>query len=218
MTRRGHTARARAAARWSPFAGLTATAVQAIAVLVALAATAVRTASVALIGLTVRTAGVALIGLTVLTAIAAGSSMPAGAADPAPPPRVEARSANLLAVGVVHGEQMSIHLSRLIDNAPVRDAVVSVMLRGTAYRTIAESDGSYTLQSKDLWLPGAAAVEFQVAEGDARDTLKGTLTVGAAAAAPEDKNTARQLGWWVLNFAVCIGFLWLLSRRRKTAS
>jgi hypothetical protein len=39
----------------------------------------------------------------------------------------------------------------------------------------------------------------------------------AAAGAPQDKNTARQLWWWVLNFGVCIGFLYLISRRRKRA-
>jgi hypothetical protein len=43
------------------------------------------------------------------------------------------------------------------------------------------------------------------------------LQIPSAAGPPEDKNTARQLGWWVLNFAVCIGFLWLVSRRRKSA-
>jgi hypothetical protein len=38
----------------------------------------------------------------------------------------------------------------------------------------------------------------------------------AAAADPvEDKSSSRQLGWWVLNFAVCIGFLWLWQRRKR---
>lgn len=112
---------------------------------------------------------------------------------------------------------MSIHLSRLIDNAPVRDAGVTVVLRGAAHAAVAEADGSFTLETKDLALPGQAAVEFQVAQGAASETLKGTLQVAAGGARPEDKNSARQLWWWVLNFAVCIGFLWLYSRRRKTA-
>jgi len=153
---------------------------------------------------------VALSGLAALS--------PAAIADSgsAAPPRVEARSADLLAVGVVHGDRMTIRLSRLIDNAPVADAAVTVVLRGVAHAATAETDGSYTLQTQDLTLPGAAAVEFQVAQAAARQSLKATLQ-GAGADQPEDKNTARQLWWWVLNFAVCIGFLWLISRRRKIA-
>jgi len=112
---------------------------------------------------------------------------------------------------------MIVHLSRLIDNAPVRDVALTVVLRGVAHPTTAESDGSFTLQTKDLALPGAAAVEFQVQEGPARETLQGTLQVAAAAGHSDERNSSRQLWWWVLNFAVCIGFLWLYSRRRKAA-
>lgn len=132
--------------------------------------------------------------------------------------RVETRSADLMAVGVVHGERMTIRLSRLSDNAPVSDAVVTVRLRGAVHPTIAEADGSYTMQTQDLSVPGPAAVVFQIAQGSAREDLRGAIQVAAGPAAPEEKNSARQLGWWVLNFAVCIGFLLLISRRRKAAS
>ena len=150
--------------------------------------------------------------------VIAAAAFAAGADEPAPPARVEARSADLLAVGVARGDRMSIHLSRLIDNAPVRDAAVTVVLRGASHPATAETDGSYTLQTKDLALPGAAAVEFQINQGAAHENLKGTLEIAAASGPADDKSsTARQLWWWVLNFAVCIGFLWLFSRRRKSA-
>lgn len=110
---------------------------------------------------------------------------------------------------------MTIHLSRLIDNAPVHDAALTVLLRGSAHPATAEADGSYTLQAGELALPGAAAVEFQVTEAAGRETLRGTLDIAAGAAQSENKNSARQLWWWVLNFAVCIGFLWLFTRRKK---
>jgi len=139
-----------------------------------------------------------------------------GAGEPATP-RVEARSSDLLAVGVVADGRMSIHLSRLADNAPVRDATVTVLLRGTLLPTVAEPDGSYSLRTKDLELPGSAVVQFQVTQGQSREDLQGELAVGDGQAKPEEKNGARQLGWWVLNFAVCIGFLLLLSRRSKAA-
>ena len=144
------------------------------------------------------------------------ASTPAAAPSPAAP-RVEARSADLLIVGVAHGDRMTLHLSRLLDNAPVRDAAVTVVLRGAAHPAVAETDGSYTLQTKDLTLPGAAAIEFQVVRAAAQQSLKGTLQVAAPAGQSEGKNSARQLWWWVLNFAVCFGFLWLYSRRRKAA-
>jgi hypothetical protein len=156
-------------------------------------------------------------------AVWAATAVPLGTAhsDPsavaAAPARVEARSADLLAVGVLHGDRMTIHLSELIDNAPVRDASVNVVLRGAAHPTTAETDGSYTLQTKDLTLPGPATVEFQVVRTAARESLKGTLQINDGGDQSENKNSARQLWWWVLNFAVCIGFLWLISRRRKAA-
>ena len=162
-----------------------------------------------------------LLSFLVLAAALLAPAAPAWAADTpavAPAlPRVEVRSADLWAVGVVHDDKMSIHLSRLVDNAPVRDAAITVVLRGTAHSATAETDGSYSLQAKDLTLPGAAAVEFQVGTGAARESLKGTLDIGRAAGQPDDKNSARQLWWWVLNFAVCFGVLWLISRRRKAA-
>lgn len=147
----------------------------------------------------------------------AAAAFAAGSGEPASPARIEARSADLLAVGLVRDDRMTIHLSRVIDNAPVRDAAVTVVLRGASHPATAETDGSYTLQTKDLALPGAAAVEFDVADASGKESLKGTLQVAATAGKPADRNSARQLWWWVLNFAVCIGFLWLISRRRKSA-
>jgi hypothetical protein len=138
----------------------------------------------------------------------------AQAASEPPPARVEASSGGLRAVGTVSGDRMTIHVSRIVDNAPVRDAVVAVILRGTTHATTAEADGSYALQTPDLALPGEAAVQFEVTQGGAREELKGTLEI-AAPGRPEDKNTTRQIGWWVLNFAVCIGFLMLWQRRKR---
>jgi hypothetical protein len=157
-----------------------------------------------------------LAGAMVFNASNAGAPDKAAPAAPAAP-RIEVRSSDLLVVGVVHDDKMSIHVSRLNDNAPVRDAAISLVLRGSTYAAVAEADGGYSLQSKDLKLPGAAAVEFQVAQGGAHETLKGTLDIVNSAAQGEDKNNARQLWWWVLNFAVCFGILWLISRRRKAA-
>ena len=140
------------------------------------------------------------------------------AADAPADSRVEARSAELLAVGVVHSNRMSIHVSRLIDNAPVRDAALTVLLRGVAHPAVAEADGSYAVETGDLAVPGAAAVVFEIVQsGGSRIDLQGELKV-ASGTVSEDKNSARQLGWSVLNFAVCGGFLMLLSRRRKPAA
>ena len=113
---------------------------------------------------------------------------------------------------------MTVRLSRVSDNAPVTDAAVTVTLRGAAHATTAQPDGSYAFDSKDLALPGSAAVQINVHESALSETLTGTLQMGAdSEAAGEDKSNARQLWWWVLNFGVGIGFLWLISRRRKGA-
>jgi hypothetical protein len=144
-------------------------------------------------------------------------AVPGRAADEPAATRVETRSENLLAVGIVHADRMSIHVTNVVDNAPVRDAVLTVLLRGVAHPTVAEADGSYTLQTNDLRLPGPASLEFQVTEGTTRHDLKGTLLAADGGTKPDDKNGSRQLWWWVLNFAVCIGFLMLISRRRKAS-
>jgi hypothetical protein len=145
------------------------------------------------------------------------SALPAVAAD-VPGSRVEARSANFLVVGIVQSDRMSIHLSRLLDNAPVRDAVLLVALRGSLHPTVAEADGSYTLRTPDLEIPGSATLVFQVTEGATREDINGTLSLADKASTPDAKSNARQLWWWVLNFAVCIGFLKLWSQRRKKVS
>jgi hypothetical protein len=153
----------------------------------------------------------------ILALALAAASIPARA-EPAPPApaeaRVEARSPELLAVGTVHGERMTIHLSRLEDNAPVRDAQVALVLRGATHPATALADGGYEVATPDLALPGAAAVRIEVTAQGARQALDGTLQP-AAVESGEDKGSSRQLGWWILNFAVCIGFLWLWQRRRR---
>jgi len=151
-----------------------------------------------------------------LACVALTAFVPAAWTADAPTlPRVEARSSDLLAVGVVHDDKMSIHVSRIADNAPVRDAVISVVLRGTAHPTTAETDGSYSLQTPDLRLSGAAAVDFQISQGASRQSLKGTLDIAGATGAADDRNANRQLWWWVLNFAVCGAAFWLFSRRKS---
>ncbi len=132
--------------------------------------------------------------------------------------RIEARSADLLAVGTVHGDRLTIHMSRIIDNAPVRSAAVTVVLRGIAHPATAEADGSYSIETPDLNLPGAAAVQLKVAQGAATEELQGILHIADSAASAADKNGARQLGWWILNFAVCIGIIFLWRRRKAQNS
>jgi cobalt-zinc-cadmium efflux system membrane fusion protein len=150
-----------------------------------------------------------------LAAAAASSTLSAASTASAAAARVEARSAELLAVGTVQGERMTIHLSRLEDNAPVRDAEVALLLRGATHPATALAEGGYAVSTPDLALPGVAAVRIEVTAGGTRQSLEGTLKPAQAAASTDDKGSSRQLGWWVLNFAVCIGFLWLWQRRKR---
>jgi hypothetical protein len=148
----------------------------------------------------------------------AAGTVALGAEPPSPPPaRVEAHSSDLLAVGTVQGSRMVIHVSRTADNAPVRDAAVSVTVRGASHPAVAQTDGSYSVDTPDLSLPGAAAIGFEVTQGASHENLTGTLDVAAPGAdkSADTNGNTRQLGWWVLNFGVCIGFL-MLWRRRKS--
>ncbi len=113
------------------------------------------------------------------------------AADAAAISRVEARSNDLLAVGVVHDDKMIIHISRLADNAPVRDAVVT---RRVARHGAPDDRRSrrqlFRCRRKDLALPGAAAVDFQVGQGGSQESLKGTLDIASQPGPLDDKNSS----------------------------
>ncbi len=146
-----------------------------------------------------------------------GASSVLRAAEEAAAPRIELRSADYLLVGLVHGDALNLRLSRVSDNAPVRDAAITAMLRGASYPLIAQADGSYSFEAKDLALPGPAGIDFRIVRGTVQDTLRGTLQVPTATK-DDDKSSFRQNAWWVLNFAVCIAAYWLFMRRRKTAT
>jgi hypothetical protein len=143
-----------------------------------------------------------------------GLSMSYSAADPV---RVEAKSKSFVAVGIVEADRMTIHLSRALDNAPVHDAAIQVTIRALSLTAIAQTDGSYQVRSAELQATGPAVVAFLVTRGAETEKLVGTLEAPAAAKKITDSGQARQMLWWALNFAVCIGFLMLYSRRRKAA-
>jgi hypothetical protein len=58
-------------------------------------------------------------------------------------------------------------------------------------------------------------VVFILAQGAVQERLQGTLQIAGTPVDETPRSAARQYGWWVLNFAVCIGFLVLWSRRKK---
>jgi hypothetical protein len=141
----------------------------------------------------------------------------AGGAGAAEASRIEARSSDLIVVGLLQGDTMTIHVSRVLDNAPVRDARLEVAFRGGTYPTVAQVDGGYTFQARELTLPGAVAMEFHIVTGGSDEKLGGMLQVAAATGKAGEGSSARQYLWWVLNFAVCGAFLVLWARRKKRA-
>jgi hypothetical protein len=157
-------------------------------------------------------------GLGLLLAGGGGTAPAAESAPAAPaaPARIELHSADYLLVGLVRGDNMTLRVTRALDNAPVHDAQVTAFLRGTSHPATSQVDGSYSFSSQDLALPGAAAIEFEVKQADKDQRLRGTLTTPEAAGAPQDTNGIRQYAWWVLNFSVCIAAYVLFMRRRKT--
>ncbi len=140
-----------------------------------------------------------------------GAARAAGGAAPA---RIVARSPDYRLVGLLRGETMSLRVSRTLDDAPVTNATVVAEFRGRSYPATSTVDGGYAFSAPDLGVPGAAAFAFRIAVAGRVETLRGTLQPSARKA-DSGHGRVRQLGWWVLNFSVCIGFLWLLARRRK---
>jgi hypothetical protein len=155
----------------------------------------------------------ALAGDARADASSAGTPQPGAA-------RIEAHSADYVLVGVVHGDALDIHLSRALDNSPVRDATIGVAFRGTLHPTAAQVDGGYELKAAELALPGTTAMEFDITAGGSESRLTGVLQVAAPSGKTETESSgnARQIAWWVLNFAVCGAFLVLWSRRGRKAS
>jgi len=145
---------------------------------------------------------------------ACGSACAAAGENAAP--RIELRSPHYLLVGLVRGDSMVVRVTNALDNAPVRDASLTAYLRGERYPLTAQVDGSYTMLAKDLGLPGAASIEFEIKRGSELARLRGTLQTPAAEGSGAQQNTVRQYAWWVLNFAVCITAYVLFTRRRKT--
>ncbi|HVC01124.1 MAG TPA: hypothetical protein VND80_02870 [Steroidobacteraceae bacterium] len=158
--------------------------------------------------------GVALLAAILSAALGAAAARAAAARETAAV-RVEARSAHYRLVGLLRGDTMSLQVSRLLDNAPVRNAVVKVEFRGRRYPTTATVAGGYSFSAPDLHLPGSAAIAFTVDAAGVGETLDGIVRTPARSGKSVGHSGARQLGWWVLNFAVCIGFLALIARRRK---
>jgi hypothetical protein len=132
-----------------------------------------------------------------------------------PPARVVAASADYRIVGLLRGDTLSLHVSRVLDGAPMTDAAVSVEFRGRSYPATATVDGGYSISTPQLAISGPTAFAFEIRAGNTTQTLRGVLTGSAKTRSGHGR--VRQLGWWVLNFSVCIGFLALLSRRRKRA-
>jgi hypothetical protein len=163
-----------------------------------------------------RRGAAAALGAAAVLAAVPGFAPKADAAAPGAA-RVEARSRSFLAVGVLQGDQMNIHLSRLLDNAPVHDASVEVAMRALKLSAVAQTDGSYTVRSPELEAAGPAVVAFTVTQAGTTEKMSGNLEAPAARKGLQNNGQARQMLWWALNFGVCIGFLVLYSRRRKAA-
>ena len=93
---------------------------------------------------------------------------------------------------------MTIHLSRILDNAPVRDAMVTVAAQRR--RPPDHRRGRWQLHAADAGphpSGGGVAVQLQVAFDGSREELKGTLQIGAAGVktgGEEQRPAARVVG------------------------
>jgi hypothetical protein len=130
--------------------------------------------------------------------------------------RVEARSANYFLVGVQRDDAISVRISQISDNSPVRDAALAVTVAGLTDTATLGPDGSYTSKSPRFKTPGVVTVAFRVKRGAVSETLGGDFSAAAAAASPADPprdGARRQMHWWILNIGIGLIAAWMLSRK-----
>lgn len=129
---------------------------------------------------------------------------PAPMAGPALP-RFTAVSELFELVGVVDGENITLHLDRFADNSPVKDATLELQLDGKAISVEPHADGEFEATLQDALKPGVVSVTATVVAGQDTDLLAGELDlheeateVHAESAGPGVKPYAGWVGAGVL--------------------
>jgi hypothetical protein len=128
---------------------------------------------------------------------------------------VVARSAFLTLTAAPSDHSLALRLARVPDHgSSVNPSQVTASLDGRSVPLTAKPDGTYVL-SLDHESGGRHSLAVVVSHDGFRELLTGTVTLPAQQSALDRLQGHGMLAWWVLNIAVVLIAVIVISRRRK---
>ncbi len=138
--------------------------------------------------------------------------------SPAAPPdgTVVARSALLTLTAAPSDHSLALRLARVSDHGSITGpGQVTATLDGRSVPLTAKADGTYVL-SVDRESGGSHSLAVVVSHDGIRELLTGTVTLPAQQSALDLLQGHGMFAWWVLNIAVVLIAVLVISRRRKS--
>lgn len=128
---------------------------------------------------------------------------------------VVARSALLTLTAAPSDHSLALQVSRISDHRPiVGPGKVTATLDGRAVPVTARADGTYLLSTRDQ-SAGTHPLSVVVSHDGIRELLTGTVTVPQQQSFFDMLQGHGMLAWWVLNIAVVLIAVIIISRRRR---
>ena len=125
-----------------------------------------------------------------------------------------ARSAQLTLSAVPADHGLSLQVARVSDRRPINGTgSVTVTLDGHGVPVTAQPDGSYLISTRTQ-SGGAHTLDVVVSHDGIREVLSGTVTVPQQRSALDVLESHGMSAWWVLNIAVVLIAVIVISRRR----
>lgn len=128
---------------------------------------------------------------------------------------IVARSALLTLTAAPADHALSLQIARVSDRRPiVGPGNVTVTLDGHAVPVTAQSDGTWLISTRDQ-SAGAHTLVAVVSHDGIRELLTGTVSVQERRSALDVLQGHGMFAWWVLNIAVVLIAVLVISRRRR---
>lgn len=130
-------------------------------------------------------------------------------------PTVVARSALLALTAVPSAQSLTLQVSRISDHQLIQGAGnVTVAFDGHDVPVTAQADGRYVVSTRDQD-GGPHSLSVVVSHDGIRELLTGTVTVAQHRSAFDTLESHGMSAWWVLNVAVVLIAVLIISRRRS---
>jgi hypothetical protein len=134
---------------------------------------------------------------------------------PQPASTVVARSALLTLSAAPSDHGLSLQVARISDHRPiVGPGSVTATLDGRSVPVTAQPDGTYLISTRAA-SGGAHSLGVVVSHDGIRELLTGTVTVPQQRSALDVLEGHGMFAWWVLNIAVVLIAVIVISRRRS---